>query len=221
MFKNMKKLTAVLLAAIMVLTPMTNVFAEGTEAEGAQASGTEYSVDSASGSRYGITTQPEDAVVTEGETAEFKVGTKGDVRSYQWQVSKNNGKRWTNLSSRTYGASDTLSFTAEKSYDGYLFRCVVTFKNFKVSYSQAAKLTVTEKMPEQNFATEDGLTVNVPEGALPEGTTMSVATPDYDAVLAIVNDTKSSDSKILFAKDITFSAEGVELQPEVRLIGEK
>ena len=212
----MKKLLALLLSALMVLSMTTNVFAEGISKEDAviEEEAAE-SIGETDSSWYGnITSQPEDVTVSEGETAEFKVEVTGSVWYYQWQVSKNNGKKWTNLSTRTYGASDTLRITAKEDYDGYLYRCIVTFGLFRVETSQAAKLNIKAQMPafdDEKSAGTSTVSVNVPEGALPEGTELSVSTADLDAAKAAIEGASRANSaaNVVLALDISFG-EGVE-----------
>ena len=110
MFKNIRKLTAILLASILCLTSMTTVFAEGDKGDAGEPVGVsieevEKLTPSSSANKNAITASPEAATVKAGETAVFTVATSGKVRSYQWQVSKNGGKTWSKLSGKT---KDTL-----------------------------------------------------------------------------------------------------------------
>jgi len=75
--------------------------------------------------QLGITENPADATVAVGENAEFRVSALGENLSYQWQYSADGGTTWADSAEETATAA-TLRFTASKSYDGYLYRCVVT-----------------------------------------------------------------------------------------------
>ena len=64
--------------------------------------------------------------------------------------------------------------------------------------------------------TVDGLTVtaNIPEGALPEGTEMTVTPVSLEAVQSAVDETEGVSGTVLAAADITFLFEGGEIQPD-------
>ena len=64
-------------------------------------------------------------------------------------------------------------------------------------------------------ATIDGLavTVDAPEGALPEGTEMTVTPVSLDAVQSAVDSTDGVSGTVLAAADITFLLNGEEIQP--------
>ena len=157
-----------------------------------------------------------------GEDATFTIKTDGDVRSFQWQMSKDNGKRWSNLSKRQYGSSENLVIKADQKNNGRMFRCEVTFKNGAKAVSDAARLIV-KKAPafpavRLESAKVEGVTVNVdaPEGALPEGVTIDVAKVSLDAVQDVVDTTKGVEGKVVAAVDITFfDANSKEIEPNV------
>lgn len=69
-----------------------------------------------------IEQQPVNCTVSAGETLSFSVKTIGDKLSYQWQKSLD-GKSWSNISGKT---ASKLSLKSDKSYDGMMFRCVIT-----------------------------------------------------------------------------------------------
>lgn len=155
-----------------------------------------------------------------GEDATFTIKTGGEVRSCQWQMSKDNGRRWSNLSKRQYGSSESLVIKADQKNNGRLFRCEVTFKNGAKALSDAARLKAQKAptFPAVKFDSEkvDGVIVHVdaPEGAFPEGTTMDVAKVNLDAVQDVVDTTKSVEGKVVAAVDITFfDANGKEIEP--------
>ena len=92
-----------------------------------------------------ITGQPADQEVEEGKTAKFVVAATGNGLSYQWQVSKNGGKTWSNTSLGG-NKTETLPVTGSRSRDGYLFRCVITDKNGKSITTESAKLIITGEL---------------------------------------------------------------------------
>jgi len=74
-----------------------------------------------------ITTQPVDQVASVGDTVKFTV-VADDAESYQWQIDRNNGKGFVNLSNSTTWKNTktaTLSFKAADVHQAYKFRCVV------------------------------------------------------------------------------------------------
>lgn len=90
-----------------------------------------------------ITGQPADVTVAVGETVYFTVAAEGKGLSYQWQYSADGGETWNNSGAAGY-RSTTLHFAAKATYDGYLYRCVVTDSYSATATSNAAILTVTE-----------------------------------------------------------------------------
>lgn len=72
-----------------------------------------------------IMENPKDAVAFADQNAvayAAAAGGMGDL-TYQWQISRDNGESWKNLS----GQTDTkLDFAASLRYDGALLRCEVT-----------------------------------------------------------------------------------------------
>ncbi len=92
-----------------------------------------------------ITKQPSSQKVKEGKTATFTVKTSGNGLTYQWQVSKNNGKKWSN-SSLSGNKTSKLKVKATKGRNGYRFRCIIKDKNGNAITSKAVKLTVTSNV---------------------------------------------------------------------------
>lgn len=92
-----------------------------------------------------ITKQPSSQKAKEGKTVTFTVKTSGNGLTYQWQVSKNNGKKWSN-SSLTGNKTSKLKVKATKGRNGYQFRCIVKDKNGNTITSKAVKLTVTSNV---------------------------------------------------------------------------
>ena len=89
-----------------------------------------------------ITTQPTNVTVAAGASATFKVVASGAGLTYQWQYSKT-GTTWTN---KTGATSASYTVTAKESYNGMLYRCIVTNAGGSVT-SGTAKLTVTVAKP--------------------------------------------------------------------------
>ncbi len=89
-----------------------------------------------------ITTQPANKTVAAGEKATFRVVASGTGLTYQWQYSKN-GTTWTDKAGAT---SASYTVTAKASYNGMLYRCIVTNAGGSVT-SGTAKLTVTVAKP--------------------------------------------------------------------------
>lgn len=135
-----------------------------------------------------INSQPASVTVAPGETAQFTVGVEGNVSYVRWQMSKNGGRTWSNLSTWTYGSDVTLSYPAEEAYDGYLFRAYVVCWDGTRLTSEAAMLTVAEPEPEPEegiFSQElDTVTVAVEysaEAGVPENAELVVGETDNDS----------------------------------------
>lgn len=80
-----------------------------------------------------ITAQPKRASGAVGGSAEFAVAAE-HATGYRWQVSKDGGSTWANLSGT--GASLTVSITAQSA--GWLYRCAVTGEDGRAVYSESA-----------------------------------------------------------------------------------
>ena len=85
-----------------------------------------------------ITTQPKDYTGKEGATAKFTVKAVGDGLTYQWQISDNGGKTWSNSSVKA--ASYSTKLTAAK--DGRMVRCMVTDQYGSFAISDAATMQI-------------------------------------------------------------------------------
>ena len=88
-----------------------------------------------------ITAQPQDQTITAGDRVTFTVDANG-ATGYQWQVSLNGGRNWSNCKVAGYD-TDTYSFITAVNHSGRLYRCIITNAAGSVT-SSAAKLTVTE-----------------------------------------------------------------------------
>ena len=89
----------------------------------------------------GITTQPTAKTVTAGKTAKFTVEATGAGKTYQWQVSTDGGKTWTNCSSSS-ATKATFTFTAKDKHNGNLYRCVIKDNGGNKVATDKVKLTV-------------------------------------------------------------------------------
>ena len=90
----------------------------------------------------GITTQPSDVTVDEGNAATFNVVASGDIQSYQWQVNSGNG--WSAITDAT-DASYTIDRTTT-AMSGNQYRCIVIGDGGETT-SSAATLTVRPYEP--------------------------------------------------------------------------
>ena len=112
-----------------------------TDASGNSVTSTGAKVTVATG--LAITGQPSDVTGAIGEMAVFTVTATGTGLSYRWQVSKNNGGSWTDLSSGISGYhSATMQFAIAEKYNGFLYRCIVTDASGNSVTSNAAKVSV-------------------------------------------------------------------------------
>ena len=90
-----------------------------------------------------ITKQPAAASAAVGATAKFSVTATGAGLKYRWQVSKDGGETWKNVTSANEGYNKaTLKLVVKAEWNGYRYRCVITDANGKTLKSSGAKLTV-------------------------------------------------------------------------------
>ena len=170
-----------------------------------------------------ITEQPADQTADTGDTVAFSVEAYGEMKACQWQYSKNAGETWKNLSVKTYGDTNVLSFTMKKSYDGYQYRCRITFTDGTKLTSDAAQLhwAAAVAMPAVKLTSDaDGADIKItaPEGALPEGT--SVTTEEVDPENAGDITDLVENGEILYAVNISFedqNGDSVEPLKDVRV----
>ena len=173
-----------------------------------------------------IKEDPKDLTVERGKQAAFSVAINGTIASVQWQVSYNNGRRWTNLSQWIYGSAETLRFTAGKEDNGALIRAVVSTKDGKRLTSAPAKLTVVKKLafPAMKDAVALGNTkvaVDAPAEALPEGTVLEVeevATKEVREQVESVVDGTITDMLVF---DISFSSGEPQKEVSVSITAEE
>lgn len=106
-----------------------------------------------------ITSQPVSVTQTVGTTAKFTVKATGVSMKYQWRVSGDGGKTWTNTKMTGYNTA-TLSVPVKKDKNGYIFKCVIKDTNNTV-YSNSVTLKVKGKITAQpqNITRNIGSTV--------------------------------------------------------------
>jgi len=88
--------------------------------------------------KQAIVSHPQSVTVDSGETVQFTVVTSGMVASYQWQYRKLYS--WINTSLSGCN-TNTLTVSATGARNGYDYRCVVTYEDGTVLYSEPAELT--------------------------------------------------------------------------------
>ncbi len=89
-----------------------------------------------------IISQPQDVSAFAGNPVEFTVDV-GNVAgvSYQWQVSKNNGTSWANVS-KAISSTYTTTMTAEMN--AWQYRCKLVVSGIEDTFSNVAKLMLLE-----------------------------------------------------------------------------
>lgn len=90
-------------------------------------------------SQLSIVTQPADFSGSIGETATFTVETTGNVASYQWYYSKDNGAKWSRSGLAGYDTA-TLSVPVNNARMGQMYRCVITDEEGNTVTSDAAAI---------------------------------------------------------------------------------
>ena len=91
-----------------------------------------------------IATQPGNATVKVGETANFTIVASGTDITYQWQIDRNDGNGWANIDGAT--ATSYTTSAVDISCNGFKYQCVVSNSAGTVT-SNTAVLTVTESTP--------------------------------------------------------------------------
>lgn len=126
-----------------------------------------------------ITTQPQNRLTCEGNTATFSLAATS-AASYQWQV--NAGSGWSNVSGTVYSGGTTNSLTISgmtTTYNGFQYRCVVTGNCSNSITSNAVTLTVNPGA---------AIVSHTPDRTICEGAVTSL---DVNAVGTISRDRKS------------------------------
>ncbi|MDO4945355.1 MAG: heparinase II/III family protein [Ruminococcus sp.] len=77
------------------------------------------------GNKAVIVKNPEDVVCDAGTIVRFSVSAVGVSVDYRWQYSKDNGETWIN-SGASGNKTESISFTANETQSGYMYRCLVT-----------------------------------------------------------------------------------------------
>ena len=88
-----------------------------------------------------ITSQPANVYAPVGDTAKFTVKATGAGLQYQWQYRTATGTGWLKCSMEG-NQTKTLSVPVTAARNGYRYRCKITDANGKVTYTDAATLTV-------------------------------------------------------------------------------
>lgn len=90
-----------------------------------------------------IIQQPQDLEVYPSDTAKFTVVASKAVKSCMWQYLKP-GASWKNVTVSIFpsATTDTLTFIAHDSHDGFQYRCIVHFEDGTTAVSDPAKITV-------------------------------------------------------------------------------
>ena len=91
------------------------------------------------GTRMAILEQPASVTADSGETVKFQVEVSGAVSSYRWEYRKIYTWYGTTLSGYK---TNTLTVPATGARNGYDYRCVITYKDGTVLYTEPAELTV-------------------------------------------------------------------------------
>lgn len=173
-----------------------------------------------------ITSQPKDATVAPFESAVFEVEVNGKVSSYKWQYSKDGGRTWKDYGSRKSYITVTGNVSWWSSNNGYMYRCIVTFKDKSKVTSDAATLYVGVSQPkpvEQSFTVEASedlkfKTVDV-DAKVPNGTDITVVDADLSNEEISLVDNAIEGVKVtaedIIAIDISFEYDGDEnYQPD-------
>ena len=89
-----------------------------------------------------IITQPQTAVVKAGQTATFTVEATGEELVYQWQIDRNDGNGFVDIT----GAANTSYTTGEtdKDCNGFRYRCVISNSAGSVMTEEAGLTVQTE-----------------------------------------------------------------------------
>ncbi len=74
---------------------------------------------------FEITKQPTSITAGAGASVSYSIEAVGENLSYQWQYSKNGGKKWLNSSASAGGQTNTLSFKVSTSNAANIYRCMV------------------------------------------------------------------------------------------------
>ena len=87
-----------------------------------------------------ITANPQDVTVPAGEKVTFSVKASGSGLTYRWEYSRDGGETWKESTAKQ---ASSISMTAKASFDGRLYRCVVTDAEGQQLVSESARITIT------------------------------------------------------------------------------
>ena len=91
-----------------------------------------------------ITKQPVSVTAVAGQSITFSVAASGSGLTYQWQYQGKTGTTWTNFANAT---GSSMTKTAQKSWDGWKVRCVVTDGSGNTAVSDTATITIGSTGP--------------------------------------------------------------------------
>ena len=97
-----------------------------------------------------ITSHPQNASAKSGETATFTITATGTTPIYQWQINRNDGKGFVNIT-----GANSVSYTTsavDASCNGFKYQCVISNSAGTVT-SNTAVLTVTDDTEEKTSYT--------------------------------------------------------------------
>lgn len=93
-----------------------------------------------------ITSQPQNVSVKVGEQATFAVTASGEGITYQWQIDRNDGKGFVDITGAN--SANYLSSTVDKDCNGFKYQCVISNAGGSVT-TEIVTLTVTENTTPQ------------------------------------------------------------------------
>lgn len=89
-----------------------------------------------------ISTQPMDAIVSEGKEVNYRVTAVGIDLSYQWQQYDELSNEWIDISAFISNTNE-LCFQAQREDNGSMYRCIITDANGNSLITREALLTVS------------------------------------------------------------------------------
>lgn len=92
-------------------------------------------------SQVKIVRQPQDVETSIGTITSISVLAVGEGLTYQWQLSNDNGVNWSNSTVDGYNTPNII-FSPIDTYQGRLYRCVITDKNGNVVTTRGAQVTL-------------------------------------------------------------------------------
>lgn len=128
MKKSSLKIRSLLVALLIICTAQFNV----------------NFVQAADNTQITITSQPHDIECSTGDRAKFSVTAKGNGLTYQWQLSSNNGKSWTDSTALGNNTS-CVSFPVTNYTYKLLYRCMITDVLGNIFVSNICKVTEKEE----------------------------------------------------------------------------